>query len=363
MAEEEHIRRELEGGQIFADLATAKAVVLAVSGGPDSVALMRLAADWAKTGSAPPFFVATVDHGLRPESAKEAHEVGVWARALGLPHKTLVWAGPKPKTRLQERAREARYALLCDYAKEIGADFLVTAHHADDQAETILFRLLRGSGIAGLAGMPRVARRGALTLVRPLLDYPKDALIALCDERGQTFFRDPSNEDVIFARARLRQLLPRLAQEGLDRDALLRLGRRAARVDLALDSYAEKARATLSATRANGRFSAPVGGLADEPLETFIRVIAMEIEALQPARPLRFDRLESLSAALQNALKTRDSWRGTLAGMSFELSRDGSLTIAPEKRRQRGSPGPHETENSPSRDAMTSPCHDPVTSG
>lgn len=358
----EHIPRELEPGALFADLATAKAVLFAVSGGPDSVALMLLAADWARTASAPALFVATVDHGLRPDSATEARQVGIWANALGLPHKTLSWAAPKPQTRVQERARDARYALLGDYAHEIGADFLVTAHHADDQAETILFRLLRGSGISGLAGMPRMTKRGALTLARPLLDLPKDSLIALCEQRGQKFFSDPSNEDPVFARTRLRRLLPALAQEGLDRDGLLRLARRAANVDRAVDATAQKARAALPAKRRRDHGALPIGGLVDEPFEIFMRVIAMEIEELQPARALRLDRLESLSAALQNALRQRESWRGTLAGMSFELDREGSLTIMPEKPRQRGKATAGETENSPSRDAVTSRCHDPVTS-
>ncbi|MGP8191246.1 MAG: tRNA lysidine(34) synthetase TilS [Methylovirgula sp.] len=350
----------------FAPLERARGVLLAVSGGPDSVALMLMAADWAKTGAAPPLFVATVDHGLRPESRQEAEQVGLWAGALSLPHRILFWEGAKPKTAIQERAREARYALLCAYAAEIGADYLVTAHHADDQAETILFRLLRGSGISGLAGMPVAARRGDLIHLRPLLDCPKDALIAFCEARGQPFFRDPSNENPAFARARLRRLEPILAQEGLDRDALLRLGRRAARADLALDVYTEKLRAACHATRADGQFSAPFRALGAEPAEILGRLIEAEIHALGQAlgidKPLRLDRLETLTASLQAAMQKREPWRGSLAGMALVLDREGSLTICRERPRRRGRPSIRPMENSPLREVSPSACRDPVTS-
>ncbi len=214
----------------------------------------------------------------------------------------LVWQGDKPKTRIQERAREARYELLCACAAEIGADYLVTAHHADDQAETILFRLLRGSGFAGLAGMPRMAQRGGLTFLRPLLDCPKSALIAVCEAQDQPYFRDPSNENPAFARAQLRRLLPLLAEEGLDREALLRLGRRAARVDLALDATVEKLRARLPATRDEDSFSAPIGALAAEPAEILGRLIEAEIQRVASARPVRLDRLEVLDGVTAGGL-------------------------------------------------------------
>ncbi len=107
----------------FAPLA-ARNVLLAVSGGPDSVALMRLAAHWHRQGASAgtSFSVATVDHGLRAESGAEAETVGRWAQALGLPHQILVWQGAKPRTRVQERARAARYTLLRAHARTFGED-------------------------------------------------------------------------------------------------------------------------------------------------------------------------------------------------------------------------------------------------
>src|SRR5947209_13191130 len=162
----------LDPEAIFASLAEAKKLLLAVSGGPDSVALMLLSARWPRR-DAPPIEVATVDHRLREDSRQEAEQVGNWARALGFGHHILTWEGEKPKTRLQERAREARYRLLEERAAHAGADHIVTAHHADDQAETVLLRLTRGSGPAGLAGMAAYTRLGAVTLARPLLGVPK----------------------------------------------------------------------------------------------------------------------------------------------------------------------------------------------
>lgn len=331
--------------EIFAELATAKSVLLAVSGGPDSMALTLMAAEWVQSRNAPKLHVATVDHALRPESQDEAAQVAQWAQALGLPHKTLVWIGAKPKTRIQERARDARYALLDAYAGEIGADYLLTAHHADDQAETILFRLLRGSGLSGLAGMPRAARRGGLVHLRPLLAFPKADLVAYCEAHAQPFFRDPSNDNPAFARTHLRKLAPLLAREGLDQKALLRLGMRAARTAAALDVKVEELRAGLDATRQADLFASSIGPLADEPAEIFMRFIAAEIGRLAPEKTVRLDRLETLAASAQLALQNGEIWHGTLAGFALSLDRRQILTILPEKPRRRGRVA---TENSPS---------------
>ena len=138
---------------LFAPLGRARTLLIAVSGGPDSTALLLMAAEWARRRGRTRIEAATVDHGLRPESAEEAKAVAALCARLGVAHRILQWKGAKPASRLQERAREARYRLLVDHAKAIGADALLTAHHADDQAETVLFRLLRGSGVAGLRGM------------------------------------------------------------------------------------------------------------------------------------------------------------------------------------------------------------------
>jgi tRNA(Ile)-lysidine synthase len=345
----------------FAPLASARAAVLAVSGGPDSTALMLLVHAWLQqAGTSLRVSVATVDHALRAGSREEAEGVGRAAQSLGFPHHILEWQGAKPQSRIQERARDARYGLLFEHTRGIGAEFVVTAHHADDQAETILFRLVRGSGIAGLAGMPQTSKRGGLIHLRPLLDCPKSDLIAYCEARGQSFVTDPSNANPAFARARLRKLAPLLAREGLDREALLRLGRRAERADRALAARVAKLRLELPATRGEGVFQAPVGSLEGEPAEILSRLIEAEIEALQaePALPLRLSRLESLTEMLQAALRARKPWRGSLAGMAVTLDRTANLTICREKPRRRGRLEPQATENSPLSEVLPSAGHD-----
>lgn len=335
-SEKEASRQSPAVETIFSSLRPAKAIVLAVSGGPDSIALMLMAADWAKSGDAPPVLVATVDHGLRPESRHEAEQVSLWAKALGLPHRILSWGGEKPKTRIQERARDARYGLLCAYAAEAGADCLATAHHADDQAETILFRLLRGSGLKGLAGMAFATPRGGLTHVRPLLDWTKDDLVALCHDRRHAFFDDPSNRNPAYARARLRRLSGVLAENGLDRGALLRLGTRAARADAALQARAVALAAELQNLAEPG-FEADISPLRAESEEILGRILEITIRAVAGKDVLlRLDRLESASAGLQAALARRECFSATLGGMSLHLDLKTYLSIRPEGPRRRG---------------------------
>ena len=173
--------------------------------------------------------VATVNHGLRADSLQEAQTVATWAQKLGFKHHLLNWHGTKPISRIQERAREARYQLILSCAQDIGATAIVTAHHRDDQAETILFRLIRGSGISGLAGMAPITKLKDVQLLRPLLCVTKDQLISVCDHVQHPYFVDPSNGDEKYARSRLRKLLPLLNAQGLDANALTRLGARAAR--------------------------------------------------------------------------------------------------------------------------------------
>lgn len=205
----------------------APLLVLAVSGGADSMALALLAADWAKArgGRA---LALTVDHRLRPESAAEAAAAGAALRARGLEHDILVWRDSPPAAGVEEAARAARYRLLADRCRAEGALHLLTAHHADDQAETILLRLARGSGPDGLAGMAAARNLGDVRLLRPLLAFPSAALRATCRAAGLAWHEDPTNRGDGNARARLRRLAPLLAAEGLSAATLGRLADRAA---------------------------------------------------------------------------------------------------------------------------------------
>ncbi len=324
--------------ELFRPWRAARKILLAVSGGPDSVALMLLAVEWSRRRAAPHLYVATVNHGLRKESHFEAEQVAEWAAALALPHKILAWdGGPHVKSRIQERARRARYELLFGCAGEIGADIVATAHHADDQAETILFRLLRGSGLAGLSGMAASRARNGLIHSRPLLGCVKTDLIALCEAKAHPYLDDPSNQNPAFARTRMRTLGAFLAEQGLDRDALLRLGRRAARSEAALAELTESARANLTATRDEAKFAADFTGLANQPEEILRRILEREISLLgADEKVLRLARLETLTSALRRALRAGEPYAATLAGCALRLRRDGRLTITPEARRKRG---------------------------
>ncbi|MXO60879.1 tRNA lysidine(34) synthetase TilS [Altererythrobacter salegens] len=176
---------------------------LAVSGGPDSLAMLLLARAAMPGG----FEVATVDHGLRPEAKAEAEFVAQTCAALGIAHEVLrveVAAG-----NVQEEARLARYAALADWAKDRGLAALATAHHADDQAETVLMRLNRGSGLAGLSGVRArgTAPGGTLPVLRPLLDWRRAELAEIVSAAGIEAVSDPSNADPRYDRVRMRSAL------------------------------------------------------------------------------------------------------------------------------------------------------------
>lgn len=306
--------------QTLAPLEDAGPLLLAVSGGPDSVALMLLVSRWSMRARRN-VAVATVDHGLRPESRDEARLVGEWARELGFPHHLLRWEGAKPKTRIQERARDARYRLLAQCAREVGANAVVTAHHADDQAETILFRLTRGSGVAGLAGMAAVSRLDGLLLLRPLLGLRKEQLEAFCVASKHACLRDPSNENPAFARTRLRRLRGLLEENGLDTQALLRLGARAARGEAALAWSAADAAARLPAERGANDFRVAADPLRALPQELLQRVIAAEIARIGASAP-RLERLETAIDKLSRALAAGAPLRITLGGTLIVLAGD-----------------------------------------
>ena len=193
------------------------------------MALMWLAARWMRESCwAGSLHVAVVDHGLRPEAAEEARFVQREAKKLGLEAHVLKWGGPHPKTGIPAAAREARYDLLCGLARKLNA-VVVTAHTQDDQAETVLMRLARGSGVDGLAGMEVSSMRGVVPVLRPLLGVSRQLLRATLREAGVVWIDDPTNENTAHERVRVRKALEVLAQVGVNREAIAlsasRLGR------------------------------------------------------------------------------------------------------------------------------------------
>lgn len=324
-----------ETARLFADLAHHPGLVLAVSGGPDSTALLLLAARWRQSlTDGPKLLGVTVDHGLRPESAAEAEAVRRLAEALAVPHRILRWTGAKPTTGLQEAARSARYRLLAAAAAEIGASHVLTAHTLDDQAETVLMRMARGSGLTGLAGMARMTALptdgvGTIKLVRPFLDVAKARLIATLEAAGIAFADDPSNREARFTRVRLRGLMPALASEGLDANRLAVLARRVARADAALEAAVNDAmERLLLQCPSDEQIAFDAKGFAALPDEIALRLIGATIASAGDEGPVELGKLEALFAALTEAMHKDERtprFRRTLAGASVAL--DGERLV------------------------------------
>ncbi len=334
---------DAEARGLFSDLSDAPALIVAVSGGPDSTALLYLMARWRKALKRGPKLVAvTIDHGLRREAAAEARAVQRLARKLAVPHRTLRWSGRKPSTGLQQAARRARYRLLAEAARASGSRHVVTAHTMDDQAETVLIRLARGSGIGGLAAMARIAplpEAGAdgVMLVRPLLGLPKSRLLATLSAADLRYADDASNRDPRFTRARLRLLMPELRREGIEPHRLFLFAQRLRRANVALDAMVDAAAQLLAPPPWPPR--GPVGfaleAFARLPGEVGLRLIDRVIAATGDEGPVELGKLETLYAAMaENAAAVR--FRRTLAGAVITIA-GGRIVIerAPPRRATR----------------------------
>lgn len=318
-----------EAAARFALLAEAGLVALAVSGGPDSTALMGLFAACLPVSGT---IVLTVDHGLRAEAAHEAAAVAVAARALGFEHQTLVWEGPHPKTGVQEAARQARYELMAAACAARGITTLVLAHTLDDQAETVLMRLMHGSGLKGLAGMVGISERDGLRLVRPFLDVPKVRLVATCVARGWPFAQDPSNISPAFLRPRLRRLMPQLAEEGLSAQRLATLARRSAEADAVVDRLARAA--LLLGRGADGSVSSAVFVQSD--VAVAVRILTLALADHAGSAAVGLEQIEALAARLRFALADDRPFHATLAGV--KITRAGAalrFSAAPPRRARR----------------------------
>ena len=287
---------------LFAPLRGAKALGLAVSGGVDSLALMLLAARWRDADpGAPKLFVYSVDHGLRPEAAGEVAFVLAEAARLGLPARGLRWEGDKPGTGISEAARSARYRLIGEAMRRDGAHILVTAHHLDDQAETVLMRLAHGSGLAGLRGMTALAEVEGTAVARPLLGVSRGELEAVVAEAGLVAVADPSNDDPAYERVRWRKAMPQLAALGLDAGRLALFAARAGEAHDAIAQMAETAIARHAVPLADG-VAMPAPVLGELPRAVLVEVVGRLLERAGGAGKRRqLARIELLSLHLQDA--------------------------------------------------------------
>ncbi|MEM8647950.1 MAG: tRNA lysidine(34) synthetase TilS [Pseudomonadota bacterium] len=267
----EKILASLEG------LPTGEPVALAVSGGADSTALMLAA---SRRPDASSFWVLTVNHGLRAQAAAEADQVANWARALGLKYHVLTWQDPKPETGLQAAARAARYRLLTDWCSANGVATIITAHTLDDQAETVLMRLKRGSGVDGLAGMAKESRRSGIRLLRPFLAITHAELVASLEAADHPWIEDPSNQDEKYERIQIRNSSEQLAAFGLTPQKLVTTARRMTRAREALDQATTDLLAVCADVSEFGFCRLSAEALGGAPDELAIRSLARCIQAI-----------------------------------------------------------------------------------
>lgn len=308
-------------GDLGALIAPDSRIGLAVSGGPDSLALLLLAAQ-ARPGR---IEAATVDHGLRPQAADEAAMVAQLCAGGGIPHACLEaeWERP-PDSAVQERARAERYRLLARWIEERGLDALVTAHHLDDQAETLLMRLNRGSGVRGLAAMrsKAVAPGSAIPLLRPLLSWRRSELEFICECAGVVPADDPGNRDDRFERVRIRRLIA--TADALDTEGIARSALNLASADEAIE-WATAREWTECVTSADQLLSYRPSA----PPEVARRIVSRCVESLASegdGSPLRGRELDGLMQTLVAG------GTSTLRGVLCRGGADWSFHQAPRRR-------------------------------
>ena len=297
------------------DPAPPPVLGVAVSGGGDSVALLHLLNDYARSRGIA-LHAATVDHGLRPEAAREAAMVAAQCRALGVAHDTLRWTGWDHSGNLQNEARKARYRLLADWARGQGIDAVCIGHTADDLAETFVMRLGRRAGVDGLSAMPAVFDRHGMRWHRPLLNARRADLRAHLTRCGVTWVDDPSNEDDSFARVRIRKALTVLTDLGVDSAALADVSRHLADARTALDAQ------MFAAARAHahvqcGAVAMDWQALCALPTETRRRLLTHTITWINGAT---YAPRSSAVAEVLTALD--DAGAATVQGCELRLKRD-----------------------------------------
>lgn len=282
----------------LAPFERAPRLAVGVSGGADSMALCLLAHVWAKAqgGEATALIV---DHGLRAESAREAAQVGRWLADRGIPHCVLAWTGAKPARNVQAEARRVRHALLEEWCRNRGVPHLLLAHHREDQAETVILRLARGSGVDGLAAMaPERFARG-LRVLRPLLTVSGPRLRATLQRFGQAWIEDPSNDNPAFARVRARRLLEEIGQNQDLRGRIAETAQRLSRARAALDEAARDILVRAAALFPAGYCRLDPTPFASAPEDVRLRALSRILMTVGGRiYPPRLASLEALAASL-----------------------------------------------------------------
>lgn len=297
-------------------LSPATSYALAVSGGPDSTALIALASKAKRLKKAPDFIVLTVDHNLRSGSAAEAKSVANLCKQLGLKQKTLTWRGEKPITGIQNAARDIRYGLMEAYCRQHGIAALVLAHHREDQAETLLMRLARGSGLTGLTAMSPVQKYRSVSLLRPFLHVSKNNLARLCQKAGVEYIQDPSNLDDRHERVRLRAAQNHLDAIGLTSEKLSLTIDKLAQVDDDLELLVSQFLSEYSVFEAIGVFRIDRAAFRNLPQTLQERVVLGAIKKI--SRPEFPPGRDSMAGVLRGLNSSETSAR-TLMGVLFHF--------------------------------------------
>lgn len=315
----------------LADIPPGVTVAAGVSGGPDSMAMLWLLSRWANDRDIS-VMVYTVDHGLRHDSADEARSVAAWVKGWPkVTHEVLVWEGEKPDSRILEEARTKRYALMAEAMTAAGAEHLFIAHHRDDQAETFLIRLAKGSGLDGLGGMRGVQKmESGITLLRPLLDVSKEELILLCKENAVPYVDDPTNKNQHYLRPRLRAAQSVLEEEGLSAKRLGLTAKRLARASSALTRLAGDLFAAALKEKRDGGFVFDFGVLQGAHEELVLRVLLQAMNEIQPDGDYgpRLEKVENLTARIMHDPAFKGA---TLGGCIFaKKAKNATLWVGKE---------------------------------
>ena len=295
---------------------------VAVSGGPDSMACAHALYMWCRAHKKH-LHVITVDHGLRAEAEREAQQVADWVAAQkdeAFIHQILHWEGDKPDTRVMEQARNARYNLMAEHCHDHGIQTVFIAHHQDDQAETLLIRLAKGSGLDGLTGMSELRNHDdRLTLARPFLSCPKQVLVDYCTRHDVCFVQDPSNENTHYLRPRLRQSVEVLKEEGLTPERLSSLTRRLNRARQALEEISAKVYKDVLMQESKNDLMLNFETLKQHPEEIAFRIVKKAIEKVQDHNGygVRMEKLENL---FEEIWYNTDNFKPrTLGGLMFAM--------------------------------------------
>ncbi len=272
-------------------------IIVGVSGGRDSMALCHMLKQRGYTIEA-----VTVDHDLRPESRSEAEQVGIWMKAWNITHHILTWNDAnKPKTGIMEAARLARYNLLHDFCRQHNCHYLAVAHHADDQIETFLFRLTKGSGLDGLSGMAVDTPYHDIHILRPLLTMTRQEITAYCEQHAIPFVDDPSNDNEKYTRVRFRHFLE---SEGMDSKRILTTIDRLSRASDALDIIADNTFGALVSSHPDETYSFSKVEWQDYHSEIRVRILQKVIQRVTGdyfgAQLAKIEESLDILASLQN---------------------------------------------------------------